>query len=113
MQSGTGEKIVEKIAFVMKLKPGNEAEYEKRHDEIWPELSQTLKHAGVSDYSIFLEKSSCKLFAVLKRSRDHSMEQLPLDPIVKKWWAYMADIMETHADNHPVEESLVKVFHLE
>jgi L-rhamnose mutarotase len=104
---------MEKIAFVMKLKPGNEAEYEKRHDEIWPELVETLKQAGVSDYSIFLEKSSCKLFAVLQRSDDHSMEQLPLDPVVKKWWAFMADIMETSADNKPVEESLVKVFHLE
>jgi L-rhamnose mutarotase len=104
---------MEKIAFVMKLKPGNEAEYEKRHDEIWPELVETLKQAGVSDYSIFLEKSSCKLFAVLQRSEDHSMEQLPLDPVVKKWWAFMADIMETSADNKPLEEPLVKVFHLE
>jgi L-rhamnose mutarotase len=102
-----------KIAFVMKLKPGNEAEYEKRHDEIWPELLETLKQAGVSDYSIFLEKSSCKLFAVLQRSEDHSMEQLPLDLVVKKWWAFMADIMETSADNKPLEEPLVKVFHLE
>jgi L-rhamnose mutarotase len=104
---------MEKIAFVMKLKPGNEAEYEKRHDEIWPELVETLKQAGVSDYSIFLEKSSCKLFAVLQRSEDHSMEQLPLDPVVKKWWAFMADIMETSADNKPLEETLVRVFHLE
>jgi L-rhamnose mutarotase len=104
---------MEKIAFVMKIKPGSEAEYKKRHDEIWPELAETLKQAGVSDYSIFLEESSCKLFAVLKRSEDHSMERLPLDPIVKKWWAFMADIMETSADNKPLEESLVKVFHLE
>ena len=104
---------MEKIAFVMKLKPGNEAEYEKRHDEVWPELSQTLKQAGVSDYSIFLEKSSGKLFGVLKRSKDHSMEQLPLDPVVKKWWAFMADIMETHPDNSPVAEDMDCVFHLE
>ena len=104
---------MEKIAFVMKLKPGNEAEYEKRHDEIWPELSQALKQAGVSDYSIFLEKNSCQLFAVLKRSNDHDLENLPLNPIVKKWWAYMADIMETHADNVPVAEDLDLVFHME
>ena len=104
---------MEKIAFVMKLKPGNEAEYEKRHDEIWPELSQTLKQACVSDYSIFLEKSSLNLFGVLKRSEDHGMDTLPLDPIVKKWWAYMADIMETHPDNSPVAEDMDCVFHLE
>ena len=104
---------MEKIAFVMRLKPGNETEYQKRHDEIWPELVETLKQAGVSDYSIFLEKTSCKLFAVLRRRDNHSMAHLPLDPIVKKWWAYMADIMETNTDNSPVEETLEMVFHLD
>lgn len=104
---------MKKIAFVMQLKPGFEAEYEKRHDEIWPELQETLKRAGVSDYSIFLEQSSGKLFGVLKRSQDHAMEQLPMDPVVKRWWAFMADIMETHADNSPVAEDLACVFHLD
>ena len=97
----------------MQLKPGHEAEYEKRHDEIWPDLLQTLKQAGVSDYSIFLEKSSGKLLAVLKRREDHSMDSLPLDPIVQKWWAYMADIMVADADNKPVDESLDLVFHMD
>lgn len=104
---------MEKIAFVMQLKPGFEAEYERRHDKIWPELQVTLRNAGVSDYSIFLEQSSGKLFGVLKRTQDHTMEQLPLHPVVKKWWAFMADIMETHADNSPVAEDLDCVFHLE
>lgn len=104
---------MEKIAFVMQLIPGNEAEYERRHDEVWPELADKLKRAGVSDYSIFLEKSSCKLFAVLKRYADHQMDSLPLDPVVQKWWAYMADIMETHPDNSPLQEPLDMVFHLE
>ena len=113
IQPRNQEVTVEKIAFVMKLKPGNEAEYEKRHDEIWPELSRTLKQAGVSDYSIFLEKSTLKLFGVLKRSENHGMDTLPLDPIVKKWWAYMADIMETHPDNSPVAEDLDLVFHMD
>ena len=113
IQPRNQEVTVEKIAFVMKLKPGNEAKYEKRHDEIWPELSLTLKQAGVSDYSIFLEKSSGKLFGVLKRNEGHGMDKLPLDPIVKKWWAYMADIMETHADNSPVAKDLDRVFHLD
>lgn len=104
---------MEKIAFVMTLKPGFEAEYERRHDEIWPELAQRLKQAGVSDYSIFLERSSGKLFAVLKRREDHDMDHLPLDPVVQKWWAFMADLMETHPDNRPVAEDLQRVFHLD
>jgi len=104
---------MEKIAFVMTLIEGNEAEYEKRHDEIWPELVIALRKAGVSDYSIFLEKESNKLFAVLKRAENHSMDQLPLEPIVKKWWAFMADIMETNPDNSPIVNPIEKVFHLD
>jgi len=104
---------MEKIALVMTLLPGHETEYEKRHDEIWPELVDALKQAGVSDYSIFLERSSNKLFAVLKRNQGHNMDRLPLEPIVKKWWAHMADIMETNQDNSPVVSPLEKVFHLE
>ena len=45
---------MEKIAFVMQLKPGFEQEYKKRHDELWPELASALTEAGISDYSIFL-----------------------------------------------------------
>lgn len=97
----------------MKLIPGNEAEYKKRHDEIWPELVTALKQAGISDYSIYLSKETSQLFAVLKRTENHNMNDLPLDPIVKKWWAFMADIMETNPDNSPVVLPLDCVFHLE
>lgn len=104
---------MEKIAFTMTLIAGNEAEYKKRHDEIWPELVIELKNAGVSDYSIFHEPSSNTLFAVLKRENDHSMDALPLTSIVKKWWAFMSDIMETNADNSPVVTPIQQVFHLD
>ncbi|TMN74104.1 L-rhamnose mutarotase [Pseudoalteromonas sp. S1727] len=104
---------MEKIAFTMTLLAGNEAEYKKRHDEIWPELVIELKNAGVSDYSIFHEPSSNTLFAVLKRTNDHKMDDLPLTPIVKKWWAFMSDIMETNADNSPIVTSIEQVFHLD
>lgn len=104
---------MEKIAFLMTLLPGHASEYKKRHDEIWPELVAALKSAGVSDYSIFLDEESNKLFAVLKRTDDHKMDQLPLEPIVEKWWAFMADIMITNADNSPVSTPIDMMFHLE
>lgn len=96
----------------MTLLPGHEVEYKKRHDEIWPELVSALKSAGVSDYSIYFEKGSNKLFAVLKRKENHEMDELPMRAIVQKWWAFMADIMETNADNSPIVSPLDMVFHL-
>jgi len=100
------------IAFLMKLKPGFEEEYKKRHDEIWSELSEALTAAGVSDYSIYLDRTTGVLFAVQKRTENHTVDALPQLPIVKKWWAYMADIMDTNPDNSPVSTSLECVFHM-
>jgi L-rhamnose mutarotase len=95
----------------MKLKPGAEAEYKKRHDEIWPELSRVLREAGVSDYSIFLDPETLALFAVQKLADGHTADRLPQDPVVRRWWDYMADIMETNPDHSPVCVPLPEVFH--
>jgi L-rhamnose mutarotase len=100
-------------AFVMKLKPGFEAEYKKRHDQIWPELHKELQAAGVSDYSIFLDPRTLTLFAFQKLSDTNTAKNLPQTAIVKKWWAYMADIMDTNPDNSPVVLPLHEVFHMD
>lgn len=103
---------MEKYAFKMRLNPGCRDEYIARHDAIWPELVALLKDAGVSDYSIHLDEETNTLFGVLWRTDDHGMEKLPDTAIMKKWWAHMADIMETHADNAPVATPLTPVFHM-
>lgn len=100
-------------AFTMKLKKGYEEEYKRRHDEIWPELSEELTRAGVADYSIFLDETTMTLFAFQKLSDDTTAHKLPDNPVVKKWWAFMADIMDTNSDNSPVCGSLKEVFHMD
>ena len=100
-------------AFTMKLKPGAVAEYKKRHDEIWPELSAAIRAAGISDYSIFLDETTLTLFAVQKQTDNNTATDLPNHPIVKKWWAYMSPLMEVNADNSPKGGSLRAVFHLD
>ncbi|MCL4117244.1 UNVERIFIED_CONTAM: hypothetical protein GTU68_041227 [Idotea baltica] len=96
----------------MKLKPGYEHEYKRRHDEIWPELQDLLKEVGIIDYSIFLDQETGILFAFQKLIDSSSTELLPGHPIVKKWWRHMRDIMDTNPDNSPVVQSLEEVFHL-
>ncbi len=104
---------MQRHAFKMTLKPGCEAEYKRRHDALWPELAEALRNAGISDYSIFLDARTLTLFAVLKRTDDHQMDSLPDHPVVKQWWAHMADLMDTHPDHAPVCEELAEVFHLD
>lgn len=104
--------MTERHAFRMMLNPGMEAEYRRRHDEIWPELVTLLKDAGVSDYSIHLDPETGALFGMLSRPADHGMAALPDHPVMKRWWAHMADIMQTHPDNEPVSITLTAMFHL-
>jgi L-rhamnose mutarotase len=108
----TEENPLQKYAFKMQLHPGQEAEYKRRHDEIWPELSALLKEAGVSDYSIHLDRESSMLFAVLWRTDDHGMDALPNHPVMQRWWAHMADIMASNPNNEPIATPLETVFHL-
>lgn len=102
-----------RTAFKMKLKHGCEAEYKKRHDEIWPELVELIKNSGVSDYSIFLDIETNILFAVQKQSGRESSQDLGTNPVVRKWWDYMSDIMEVNPDNSPVTIPLPEVFYLD
>jgi len=99
--------------FKMVLKPGFEAEYIKRHNAIWPELKQLLKEKGISDYSICWDRETNLLFGYQKVDGDVSSQDLSENPVVQKWWAYMADIMETNPDNSPVSVPLEEVFYLE
>lgn len=101
------------VAFKMQLLPGNTEEYIKRHDEIWPELSEVIRKAGISDYSIFLDEQTLTLFAIQTQTSDSRAHELPDHPVVKKWWKHMAPLMETHPDNSPVSKDLKQIFHLE
>jgi len=100
-------------AFVMHLFPGREAEYKKRHDEIWPELKAELRKAGVSDYTIYLDRKTNMLFAYQKLADDASDAELAGKEIVKKWWNMMKDLMETNPDESPVCDDLIEVFHMD
>jgi L-rhamnose mutarotase len=95
----------------MKLKPGTAAEYRRRHDELWPELGDLLREAGIHDYSIFLDDETLHLFAVLKLRPDDRRDTLPSHPVMRRWWDYMADLMETGPGNRPREWPLTPMFY--
>ena len=101
-----------RVAFKMKLFKGKEGEYKKRHDEIWNELKELLKQTGIEDYSIFLDEETNYLFAYLTIDDIRKLDELPNQPVMKKWWFYMKDIMESNPDNSPVSVPLKEVFYL-
>ena len=97
-------------AFKMYLKPGYEAEYEKRHAAIWPELKALLSKNGVSDYSIYWDKETNILFAFQKTEGEGGSQDLGNTEIVQKWWDYMADIMELFMDCFFIISTILTIF---
>ena len=104
---------MQRVAFKMYLKPGFEKEYEKRHEEIWPELKKLLKESGVNDYSIYWDKETNILFATQKIEGEKSSQDMGINPIVQQWWDYMAGIMEVNEDNSPISIPLKELFYME
>jgi L-rhamnose mutarotase len=103
---------IETVAFRMLLRPGAEKEYRRRHDQIWPDLEAELRAAGIYDYRIFRDPENHCLFAVITRARSHRMDELPHKPVMRRWWAMMADLMVTEVDLSPRVTTLEEVYFL-
>ncbi|HHC6514035.1 TPA: L-rhamnose mutarotase [Vibrio parahaemolyticus] len=99
-------------AFVMQLNEGCKEEYQKRHDEIWPELVDVLKSHGGHNYSIFLHEATNQLFGYVEIESEERWQQVARTESCQKWWSYMQDIMATNPDNSPQSIPLDSVFYL-
>lgn len=99
--------------FIMGVNPDQHAEYEKRHNPIWPELEQTLKDHGAHNYSIFLDPDTHQLIAVVEIEDQARWDAIAQTDVCKRWWAHMKDIMPSNADNSPRSKELREVFHID
>ena len=99
--------------FKMKLLPGTAAEYERRHAAIWPEMKAMISEYGGRDYSIFLDEKTGDLFGCIDIEDEAKWTASAETAVCRKWWDYMADIMEVNPDNSPVTEPLRLVFHMD
>lgn len=99
-------------ASIMTVYKDQYEEYQKRHDELWPEMEAELKAHGVHNYSIFLEKETGKLFAYVEIEDEEKWSEMAKTAVNKKWWDYMEPLMETNPNNSPISTELKEVFHL-
>jgi L-rhamnose mutarotase len=100
-------------AFLMRLRPGCRAEYERRHNPVWPELQEVLRGHGVRNYSIFHEPRTDTLFAYAEVESEELWQRIAGTEACRRWWAYMKELMPTNPDDSPVSENLEEVFHLD
>ena len=99
--------------FKMKLYPGMAEEYERRHNLLWPEMKEMIHAHGGHNYSIYLDEETNVLYGYIEIDDPELWAKSADTPINRKWWDYMADIMETNPDNSPVAIDLQNVFHLD
>ena len=99
--------------FKMKLYPGMEEEYERRHNLLWPEMKDMIHAHGGKNYTIFLDRETLTLFGYIELDDPELWSKSADTAINRKWWDYMADIMDTNPDNSPVSIDLQNVFHLD
>ena len=102
-----------RMGFVMTVHPTAHAEYQRRHDELWPEMAALLAEHGVRSYTIHLDPRRSLLFAHVEAESKERWDAIAESPVCRRWWAFMRELMETHPDGSPVSEPLREVFHLE
>ena len=100
-------------AFLMTLKPGQQEEYERRHNPIWPELQELLRAHGVHLYSIFIDRGNDKLFAYAEIESEELWQKIAQTEVCRRWWAHMKDLMLMNADDSPAVVELDEVFYLD
>ena len=99
--------------FKMKLHPGMEQEYEHRHNLLWPEMKEMIHSYGGRNYSIFLDRETLVLYGYIELEDEAKWSESANTAICRKWWDFMADIMDVNPDNSPVAVDLHPVFHLD
>lgn len=102
-------------AFLIQAKPDMAAEYQRRHNPIWPDLEKALKGHGVGNYSIFIQEDTGVLFGYMEVEDEETFQQIAETDVCRRWWRYMTEVLVCESDDSPKakEYTLKEVFHLD
>jgi L-rhamnose mutarotase len=105
---------MERVAFMLKLKPGAEAAYDEAHRNVWPEMLALLKSAGISEYSIFRRDDILILSLRVEAEFETTWQRIEHDPVNLKWQQAMSAYFAPLDDLRPGERfpMLREVFYL-
>jgi L-rhamnose mutarotase len=104
---------MERVGFTMRILPGQEAEYRRRHAAVWPEMLEALKIAGCRDYTIFLRGSD--VFAYLEVDDFAAFRaSMAASPVDARWQSEMAELIDPLTDPATgFHQRLEEIFHLD
>ena len=81
-----------------RLLPGKKDEYVRRHDEIWPEMTELLNQAGIHNYTIWCDGEQLFGYYEADKGVAFAAEVQSTSPIVARWGEYMKDVMVSEID---------------
>ena len=105
---------MERYAWKAKIKEGKKAEYKKRHDEIWQEMKDLLKSAGICNYSIWNVGDELFGYYECEKGIEYCAKVQRESEVVKRWDEYMKDVLIMEPDKETgAQPKMEKVFELE
>lgn len=104
---------MERILFVMQLHPGAEAEYEKRHEAVWPALLEDIWNAGMRNYSLFRRGLEVYAYGECHPDRATVLGKLGESKANHEWAEYFTDVIAVINDSHGNLVQAEQVWNLE
>ena len=104
---------MERICFTFEIRPGTEAEYKRRHDEIWPELVDAIRESGFRNYSLFRRGTQVVAYAECHPDRATAFAKLREHEVNARWSTWFEDVIVALADERGELFHLEEVWHLD
>lgn len=104
---------MQRVCFLMEIIPGQEAEYEKRHREIWPELTAALSDAGVRNYTLFRRGTSVIAYAECHPDAATAFGTVGRTEVNARWARWFTDVLASHTDDSGNLIEAAEVWHLD
>jgi L-rhamnose mutarotase len=104
---------MERVCFTFELRPGAEDEYKRRHDEIWPELVEAIREAGIRNYSLFRRGSQVIAYAECHPDVATAFGKIGATEVNARWAEWFEDLIVSLTDEHGSLFRAGEVWHLD
>ena len=105
---------MERVCFVLRVRPDRLEEYKERHRSVWPEMRDALSATGWRRYSLFLGDDGLLVGYVETDDFERAQTGMDATAVNARWQAEMAEFFELPDGERPDTglRRLQEVFHL-
>jgi L-rhamnose mutarotase len=104
---------MERYCFSLELRPGSEQEYERRHDELWPELAEAISDSVISNYSHFRRGLRVIGYCECEPDGPTAFGRMAETEVDRRWTESMAHLIASETDEDGNLFSFAELWHLD